>query len=107
MENSSMESEALKTLENLQLQLKAIEKTIAELSEKLKKNIKQDSGFPQTTIDARHGHIMHHSAKGTAKMEKVAKEFHEGKLYSHGHKVTNPKQMAAIAESERRAMGYK
>ncbi len=43
--------------------------------------------------------------KGHKKVEKVEKEFHEGKLHSGSKKgpvVTNPKQAIAIALSEQR-----
>ncbi len=94
-----METNLLESLKTLQNQVKNIETSLEMLIGRMEREIQPG------TVDSRH--IVHHSAKGTAKMEKVAKEFHEGKLYSHGHKVTNPKQMEAIAESERREMGYK
>jgi hypothetical protein len=48
--------------------------------------------------------------KKSSKVEKVEREFHEGKLHSGSKKgpvVTNPKQAIAIALSEARAKGEK
>lgn len=93
------------------LVLKVLKQREVHLQRKLgrvQKHIKELESTPdEEPIESRTSGV-HHSAKGTAKMRKVANEFHEGKLKdSHGNKVTNPKQMEAIAESERREHGYK
>lgn len=51
-----------------------------------------------------------YSEKAEKKMDKVYKEFGEGKLHSGSKKgpiVTSPKQASAIAISEARKKGYK
>jgi Family of unknown function (DUF6496) len=63
----------------------------------------ENESVTRRAIDKKKGMCMKKDGKGKKKVQKVMKEFKEGKLHSgskKGPEVTNPKQGIAIAMSE-------
>lgn len=83
-----------------------MKKKVKKVVKRVAKRAKKDARKIVKKADRKH----HAKSKGQHKVDKVMREYKEGKLHSgskKGPKVKNPKQAIAIALSEARKTGAK